>query len=72
MLFLFSGKYRNLARSVLGIALVVIGLLIHHGIVLVVVGAILVLWGAFGTLAMLRRRGSAPTEPGQGSKNGWV
>ncbi len=72
MLFLFSGKYRDLARSVLGIALVVIGLLIHHGIVLVVIGAVLAVWGAYGTLAMLRRRGSGPAEPRQDSKNGWA
>lgn len=56
MLFFFQGKYKEPARLVLGILLVVAGLLIQHGIILVVAGAVLGLWGVFGTAAMLRRR----------------
>jgi hypothetical protein len=56
MLFLFSGRYREPARLILGIVLVVIGLLIQHGIILVAAGGVLALWGVFGSLAMLRRR----------------
>jgi hypothetical protein len=56
MLFFFQGKYKEPARLVFGILLVVAGLLIQHGIILVVAGAVLGLWGVFGTVAMLRRR----------------
>lgn len=69
MLFFFQGKYKEPARLVLGILLVVAGLLIQHGILLVAVGAVLGLWGVFGTAAMLRRRGRAD-EPGRGGQDG--
>jgi hypothetical protein len=57
MLFFFRGKYQEPARLVLGAVLLVVGLLIQHGVLLVVVGAVLAVWGVFGTAAMLRRRG---------------
>jgi hypothetical protein len=64
MLFFFQGKYKEPARLVLGILLVVAGLLIQHGIILVVAGAVLGLWGVFGTAAMLRRRGRGDQDGG--------
>ena len=64
MLFFFQGKYKEPARLVLGILLVVAGLLIQHGIILVVAGAVLGLWGVFGTVAMLRRRGRGDQDGG--------
>jgi hypothetical protein len=57
MLFFFRGKYQEPARLVLGAVLLVAGLLIQHGVLLVAVGAVLAVWGVFGTAAMLRRRG---------------
>jgi len=64
MLFFFQGKYKEPARLVLGILLVVAGLLIQHGIILVVAGAVLGLWGVFGTVAMLSRRGRGDQDGG--------
>jgi hypothetical protein len=64
MLFLFGGKYKEPARLILGIVLVVIGLLIQHGIVLVAVGGVLAVWGIFGSLAMLRRRSRSRRQDG--------
>lgn len=69
MLLFFQGKYKEPARLVLGILLVVAGLFIQHGIILVVAGAVLGLWGVFGTAAMLRRRRQAD-QPGRGDQNG--
>jgi hypothetical protein len=57
MLLLFGGKYKEPARLVLGVVLLVVGLLIQHGVLLVAVGAVLAVWGVFGTAAMFRRRG---------------
>ena len=68
MLFLFGGKYRELARLILGIAVVVVGLVIHHGILFVAVGAVLAVWGLFGSVTMFRHRGRA-SQPGQNSQN---
>jgi hypothetical protein len=58
MLFLFRGRYGAAARAVIGIVFLVLGLIIHHGIVLVVIGAILVLWSAAEGVRVLRTRGS--------------
>jgi hypothetical protein len=70
MLFFFRGRYKEPARLVLGILLVVAGLLIHHGVLLVALGAVLGVWGVFGT-AMLRRRGRGPADrPGRGDQDG--
>jgi hypothetical protein len=54
MLLLFGGKYKEPARLVLGVLLVVVGLLIQHGVLLVAVGAVLAVWGVFGTAAKRR------------------
>lgn len=71
MLFFFQGKYKEPARLVLGILLVAAGLLIHHGIILVAIGGVLGVWGLFGVLAMLRRRGRGRTDaPSRDEQNG--
>jgi hypothetical protein len=64
MLFFFQGKYKEPARLVLGILLIVAGLLIQHGILLVAVGGVLGVWGVFGTAVMLRRRGRRDQDGG--------
>jgi hypothetical protein len=56
MLFLFQGRYGVAARLVIGAALVVIGLIIHGGVVLVVIGAVLLVWGAVMGARSLRSR----------------
>ena len=56
MLFVLGGKYKEAARLVLGVVILAIGILIHHGIILVIVGAVLIAWGAAGLCAVLRNR----------------
>jgi hypothetical protein len=59
MLFLFRGRYGVAARAGIGVVLLVVGLIIHHGSVLVVIGAALILWSAVEGVRVLRSRGSS-------------
>jgi hypothetical protein len=70
MLLLLGGPYRAPARIVLGVIALVIGMLIHQ-ILLILVGAVLIAWGAIGVLVMLRRRGRNRARAAQKNGNGW-
>ena len=63
MLFVLGGKYKEAARMVLGVVILAIGLLIHHGIILVIVGAVLIAWGGAGLCTVLRNRRRAHGSP---------
>jgi uncharacterized membrane protein (Fun14 family) len=56
MLFLFRGRYGTAVKAAVGIALLVAGLVIHGGIVLVLIGAVLIVWSALSGLTQLRAR----------------
>ena len=57
MLFLFRGRYGTVAKAVIGAVLLVIGLAIHGGTILVVIGAVLIAWAAISGLKEFRSRG---------------
>jgi hypothetical protein len=55
MLFLF-GRYGQPVKVLLGVALIVIGIVVHH-VVYAIIGAVLLLWGGATLLASVRNRG---------------
>jgi hypothetical protein len=59
MLFLYRGRYAPAVRAATGIVLLVIGLAIGRGTVLVLIGGVLVAWGAISGLSALRTRGQS-------------
>lgn len=70
MLFLLGGRYKEVARIVLGVVILAVGLLMHHGIILVIVGAVLIAWGAAGAIAQLRNR--RRTQASSQNQGGWT
>lgn len=56
MLFLLGGRHKEAARMVLGVAILAVGLLMHHGIIVAIVGAVLIAWAAAGAVTLLRNR----------------
>jgi hypothetical protein len=58
MLFLFRGRYALAARLIVGAAVLVVGLLTASKIV-IVVGALVLAWGAVLVIGWLSHRGQA-------------
>jgi hypothetical protein len=55
MLFLFSGKYRDIARTVAGIALIVVSIVAHMAIA-AAAGGVFIVWGGLRLLRTARGR----------------
>jgi hypothetical protein len=55
MLLLF-GRYSQPVKVLLGVALIVIGIVVHH-VVYAIIGGALLLWGGATLLASVRNRG---------------
>lgn len=70
MLFLFRGRYGNAAKAVIGAVLLAVGLAIHGGVVLVVIGAVLIAWAAASVLKQLRTRGQDTAADAAGDNAG--
>jgi hypothetical protein len=56
MLFFFRGHNGPVIRAIIGAILLVTGIAIHGGALLAGVGAVLLVWGAIGTLSGYRVR----------------
>ncbi|MFI6074060.1 hypothetical protein ACIA5C_21070 [Actinoplanes sp. NPDC051343] len=55
MLFLFRGRHGPMVRIVLGLVMLVVGLLHHGWLIVAVIGAVLLLWGAAGLISARRQ-----------------
>jgi hypothetical protein len=60
MLFMF-GRSAQPLKAVIGIALIVIGIVVHH-LVLAIIGGVLLVWGGSALLGSVRNRGGAGTQ----------
>lgn len=56
MLFLFRGRNGPVARAVIGVILLAIGVALPHGALLAGIGAVLLVWGGIGALRSQRVR----------------
>jgi uncharacterized membrane protein HdeD (DUF308 family) len=67
-LLVSRGPYRDLARIIVGALLIVIGAVVktrnpHY--ILMIVGAVLIVWGVLSGLSAMRKRGQDGTGGGQ-------
>ncbi|HEY1920349.1 MAG TPA: hypothetical protein VGH27_32675 [Streptosporangiaceae bacterium] len=67
MLFLFRGHNSHVIKAVLGAVLLAVGLILHHEALLAGIGAVLIVWGAFGALSAQRTRRRNADDGGRAS-----
>jgi threonine/homoserine/homoserine lactone efflux protein len=65
MLFFFRGRYGPIARAVVGVVFVILGIVLHGEIFLAVFGAVMLLWAGYGALRYRRISREQASRDGQ-------